>query len=1007
MNQTKRVLWLSVVALLVLGSSVLAQTEANKALERRVFEEIWNEGALDVADEVFAPDAVLHGLVTTDVAGPEAFKQVVAGYRAALPDLHWTVEDQIAAGDMVVSRLTGTGTHQGELMGIPATGLSLTTTAIATVRIVDGKIQESWNSWDTAGLMEQLGAIPPTHTSYVWGEPSTMAGDPGDPETNRALVQRVVEEGWNLKMTEVMDELHSTDALNHNPAIAGNPLGYEGYKQAYLAYITAFPDLNVAAHDLIAEGDQVAVRWTASGTQQYELMGLPATGRPVQFTGVTVYRIADGQVVETWWAYDSLGLMQQLTAVGPVDPGSEGLVAYYPLAGDASDASGHGLDGVVMGDPAWIDGIIGGAIECDGDGDYVEVAYDPDLDITGPISLALWIRPDAEDPEGTGLETAPMSKAQSSASPPWSWQVRYGWNSPQPYMTFTFNTSPRAWAYVGRNLEQGEWHHIACSADGQTLTAYLNGQATESTPMGAITASPTSVLIGSDGWGSDWIGAIDEVRIYNRALSPGEVLFLTGYMADVTAPGDLVQGVPNDGVTTGGEDNGWPAGETPGLAFDDDVNTKYLHFKGDTDVTGLRVKPGAGPTVVTGLTLTTANDTPGRDPIAFELYGSNDSIDGQYTLIASRDIVDFADVAEWPRFTTNATPIVLNNDTAYTYYQILFPAIRGPVGGSVNSMQIAEVELFGKPLLPPPDVEANKEVARRFFEEMWNNRDLDLVEELISPDMQGHAPTGEFTGYEGERQTILGTVQAFPDLVITIDQMIAEDNKVALLTTYHGTHTGTLMGQIPPSGNEITVTGGILFHFAAGKVVEAWSYLDMTGLMQQIGAMTPPRPAPEDYAWLPPTTLTGDPGDPEVNKTMIMRFVEEVWNQQDLEPIVELFHPEMGGSNPPVDYMYLPYMPNTRDGAFTQSVKDYLVALPDLHCTIHDIVAEGDKAMAHWTVTGTHQGELAGVPATGRSVTFSGHTMYRFADGQIVDSWWAWDLMGLMQQITSTEGDEG
>ena len=222
-------------------------------------------------------------------------------------------------------------------------------------------------------------------------------------------------------------------------------------------------------------------------------------------------------------------------AVTPADPGADGLVAYYPLDGDATDASGNGLDGAVMGDPAWIDGALNGAIECDGDGDYVEVASADALDITGAISLSLWIRPDAADPEGQGLETAPMCKAFSGASPSWSWQVRYGWNSPQPYMTFTFNTSPRAWAYVGRNLAQGEWSHIACSANGATLTAYLNGLATESTPMGAITSSPTPVLIGSDGWGSDWIGAIDEVAIYNRALSGAEMLYLAGYRAEVEA----------------------------------------------------------------------------------------------------------------------------------------------------------------------------------------------------------------------------------------------------------------------------------------------------------------------------------------------------------------------------------------------------------------------------------------------------------------------------------------
>jgi len=167
-------------------------------------------------------------------------------------------------------------------------------------------------------------------------------------------------------------------------------------------------------------------------------------------------------------------------------------------------------------------------------------------------------------------------------------------------------------------------------------------------------------------------------------------------MLDVTGPGGIVQGVPNDGD--------WPAAEHPALAIDDDVNTKYLHFKGDFDPdpntggAGLQITPAAGPSIISELTFTTANDVPGRDPIAFELYGSNESIDGPYELITAGDIVDFADPnAEWPRFTKNETPIVVDsNGVAYDHYQIIFTAIRGPVGGSVNSMQIAEIELLGE-----------------------------------------------------------------------------------------------------------------------------------------------------------------------------------------------------------------------------------------------------------------------------------------------------------------------
>jgi len=167
-------------------------------------------------------------------------------------------------------------------------------------------------------------------------------------------------------------------------------------------------------------------------------------------------------------------------------------------------------------------------------------------------------------------------------------------------------------------------------------------------------------------------------------------------VADITRPGDVVKGMPNDGVWPGGAwDYGWPALEHPAMAIDNNIDTKFLHFKGDQEPTGIRVTPSVGATVVTGLTLTTANDFAGRDPVTFELSGSNEGIDGPYTLIASGEIVDFAEAVQWPRLTMNATPITFENDVAYTSYQLLFPDIRGPVGDLVNSMQIAAIELLG------------------------------------------------------------------------------------------------------------------------------------------------------------------------------------------------------------------------------------------------------------------------------------------------------------------------
>ncbi|MBN2271372.1 MAG: lamin tail domain-containing protein, partial [Sedimentisphaerales bacterium] len=171
----------------------------------------------------------------------------------------------------------------------------------------------------------------------------------------------------------------------------------------------------------------------------------------------------------------------------------------------------------------------------------------------------------------------------------------------------------------------------------------------------------------------------------------------TPELSDITAPGDPVVGFPND--------NDWPAVESPPMAIDDNANTKFLHFKGETQSTGIRVTPSTTGTIVGGLSFTTANDAPERDPIAYELYGSNVGIDGPYTLIHSGEISDFKQATAWERYTKNITPILFSNGTVYAHYQLLITAVRNP--GAANSMQVAEIELLGAPAGGwPPGVDA-------------------------------------------------------------------------------------------------------------------------------------------------------------------------------------------------------------------------------------------------------------------------------------------------------------
>jgi steroid delta-isomerase-like uncharacterized protein len=135
--------------------------EENKALLRRVFEEGWNAGNLDLFNETDSPEYVLHDpSVPEDVRGVESAKQFASMYLRAFPDLRFTIEEQVAEGDKVVTRWTSSATHQGELMGIPATGNRTGVSGFTISRISEGKLVEDWNNWDTLGLMRQLGVIP-------------------------------------------------------------------------------------------------------------------------------------------------------------------------------------------------------------------------------------------------------------------------------------------------------------------------------------------------------------------------------------------------------------------------------------------------------------------------------------------------------------------------------------------------------------------------------------------------------------------------------------------------------------------------------------------------------------------------------------------------------------------------------------------------------------------------------------------------------------------------------
>jgi len=214
----------------------------------------------------------------------------------------------------------------------------------------------------------------------------------------------------------------------------------------------------------------------------------------------------------------------------PVDPGTEGLVAHYAFENNADDSSGNELHGTLVGDPTFAEGPAGYgmALDLDGDGDYVDCGAPPQFDITEQIAITYWIKVVAFD---KGWNTV-LSRGDDS------WRSsRAGENN---FMEAAVSGTTGDWTYGVTPVDDEKWHHIAWIYDGTMNYMYLDGKldaSEEST--GLITVSTYPLFIGNNSQNTDreWTGLIDEVMIYNRALSEAEVMYLAGKRATPADPG--------------------------------------------------------------------------------------------------------------------------------------------------------------------------------------------------------------------------------------------------------------------------------------------------------------------------------------------------------------------------------------------------------------------------------------------------------------------------------------
>ena len=137
-------------------------------------------------------------------------------------------------------------------------------------------------------------------------------------EENKAVVRRFYEEVMNTGNVDLLDEIMAADFKDHGETLFGSPQGRDTLKQGIIGSRGIFPDLTVQLHDLIASGEMVGVRGTMRCTQQGTFLGVAASSNELSWTGLAMFRVVDGKLVERWFNSDSLSIVQQLGIVPPL-----------------------------------------------------------------------------------------------------------------------------------------------------------------------------------------------------------------------------------------------------------------------------------------------------------------------------------------------------------------------------------------------------------------------------------------------------------------------------------------------------------------------------------------------------------------------------------------------------------------------------------------------------------------------------------------------------------------
>lgn len=318
---------------LALSGLLQAQSETaikNNAVAERFFNSAWNKGDFDSVKDCLAPNVIDHSPVAVQGSGQDHFRNVVAAFRAGIPDLVMTIDDMVYTDDRVMHRWRIEGTQTAPLLGIAPTGKKVCFTGITIIRMVDFKFAERWTQLDEAGLMRQLGVAPP-----LPGEAPAAAHGNGngavkdtDPDLtgpqNADVAKKFYGTVWSTGDWDSVKQLLAVNMVDHppGPAMDLSPEVFRGFVTMFRA---ALPDAKVTVEDEFTMKDRVVLRWHVEGTWKNELMGQKPNGKTIVLNGHTVVRMAHGKIQEGWSQTSELDLLRQLGLAPPAqDPPKDG-----------------------------------------------------------------------------------------------------------------------------------------------------------------------------------------------------------------------------------------------------------------------------------------------------------------------------------------------------------------------------------------------------------------------------------------------------------------------------------------------------------------------------------------------------------------------------------------------------------------------------------------------------------------------------------------------------------